>query len=168
MKVKIKLDTDWEIEAEIPEEELKKLDKPVKKTGYERVKPHNDYYTVSAEGRVNKDMCDFGFGTACYDVANYYSDPIVAENNARADKLMRQLRRFAVERREFTFDWHENDYYEIYWDFHDRNAKIKVNVVSGEKYFGTIAFHSKETAELAVKEFHDELTWYFTEYKDSL
>ena len=33
---------------------------------------------------------------------------------------------------------------------------------------GTILFDSEETAQAAIDEFHDELIWYFTEYKDSL
>lgn len=32
-------------------------------------------------------------------IRDYYSDPGVAANNVHADKLMKQLRRFAVENR---------------------------------------------------------------------
>ena len=36
------------------------------------------------------------------------------------------------------------------------------------KHFGAIHFDSEETANAAMDKFHDELIWYFTEYKDSL
>lgn len=36
------------------------------------------------------------------------------------------------------------------------------------RYHGIIYFDSGEAAQLAIETFHDELIWYFTEYKDSL
>lgn len=34
--------------------------------------------------------------------------------------------------------------------------------------FGHILFDTADTVKLAIETFHDELIWYFTEYKDSL
>ena len=36
------------------------------------------------------------------------------------------------------------------------------------RYYGIIYFDSVQIAQLAINTFHDELVWYFTEYKDSL
>lgn len=161
-----------EIKLEIPEEEIKKLieasGKP-KRTGYERVDYNKDYYYVGWNGEVETDD-DVG-GTDddnCYNTANYYSDEAVAENNARADALMRKLRRFAVEHRTKELGWddcHRYKYF-IYYNHEEKRLSITHNEIY--QGFGSIYFDTKETVEKAIEEFHDEFLWYFTEYKDSL
>ena len=159
-----------EIEIEISEEECKKLQLlEDKKTGYERVPEDNVFYSVSDRGDIEIGDDSFGFiDEEYYDVANYYSSEIVAENNARADKLMRQLRRFAVEHRECGVDFNDTntEKYYVYYDY--RNDALGTSLVSRTKNFGAIYFDSEETARAAIDEFHDELVWYFTKYKDSL
>ena len=169
MKAKLIIENK-EIEVEISEEEYKKLQpSEEKKTGYERVPENHDFYYESSKGVVES-----GFDDRCYidddyyDGANYYSSAVVAENNARADKLMRQLRRFAVEHRGHgvNFDNANAKKYCIYYDY--ENDKLGRGLALCSKFFGTIYFDSEETAQAAIDEFHDELIWYFTEYKDSL
>lgn len=166
MKAKL-IVNNQEIEIEISEEEYKKLQP--KKTGYERVKQGSIHYYVDFVGNVNGDYDDHDtWDDKRYDIANYYSDKTVAKNNARADKLMRQLRRFAVEHREKELNWNDGDQkkYFIYY----RYAVNKVDIEVNHKWRGAglVYFDSKETAQLAIDIFHDELIWYFTEYKDSL
>ena len=176
MKITVTDENGKSIQLNIADEEYNKLFQPVKKTGYERVKREEKYWYVgmttnvygSQESFVKPDI-------ELYDNANYYSDKTVAENNARADKLMRQLRRFAVEHREKPIDWtspianlHEK--WEIMYSC-PRDAEHKLFVTSlmnMTKGFGRIYFDELSTAELAIKTFKDELLWYFTEYKDSL
>ena len=159
-----------EIEIEISEEECKKLQLlEEKKTGYERVTEDNVFYFVSDRGDIEIGDDSFGFiDEEYYDVANYYSSEIVAENNARADKLMRQLRRFSVEHRECGVNLNDMNIKKfcIYYDY--RNNELEPDFLFSEKAFGAIYFDSKETANAAIDEFRDELIWYFTEYKDSL
>lgn len=150
-------------------EQFKKfLGEKKQKTGYERVSKLLDYYYVSPGGQVNSsfDSCDI-VDNELYGVANYYSDMSVALNNARADALMRALRRFAVEHRDSGIDWSRYDYkYAIRFSHGDKTLNVDYEVLGHD--FGMIAFDNKETAELAIKTFHDELIWYFIEYKDSL
>ena len=169
MKAKLIIE-DKEIEIEISEEEQKKLQpSEEKKTGYERVAEDSEFYYESSKATVeagfdNYDAIDDDY----YDVANYYSSDVVAENNARADKLMRQLRRFSVEHRERGVnpnDVNAKKYY-IYSDY--GNNTLGAAFALYAKTFGAIYFDSEETAQAAIDEFHDELIWYFTEYKDSL
>ena len=96
-----------EIEVEISQKELNKLQTTKKKkTGYERVVVDDEYYYVDSKGDVRWQPDDgVYFDGGCYDTANYYSSETVAQNNARADQLMRQLRRFAVEHREKELDY---------------------------------------------------------------
>jgi hypothetical protein len=161
-----------ELEVEISEEELKKLEeKQKKKTGYERVEDGNTFWCDCGCGKLLP-CCDFHEGSAkeMFDAANYYSDFDVAANNARADKLMRQLRRFAVEHRTLPMLWGKSctiDYaYYIFYDY--ENEKLEwMDALYNCRDFGKIYFDSMEAAELAIETFRDELLWYFTEYEDS-
>ena len=159
-----------EIEVEISEEEYKKLQpSEEKETGYERVLNSDIYFYVSAKGEVESavDSCDY-IDDKYYNSANYYLSKDVAENNTRADNLMRQLRRFSVEHRERGVNLNDinTEKYYVYYDY--GNDALGVSLVSRTKNFGAIYFDSEETLNAAIDEFYDELIWYFTEYKDSL
>ena len=159
-----------EIEIEISEEEYKKLQPPEeKKTGYERVPQLDIYFYVTPNGCVDTTSEDcYNIDNECYESANYYSSDIVAENNARADKFMRQLRRFSVEHRGCGVDFNDTNtkQYCIYYDYGNNTLGTAFTLCA--RVFGVIYFDSEETAQSAIDEFHDELMWYFTEYKDSL
>lgn len=140
-----------------------------KETGYERVDTGGNYYLVSYRNEVlvlPESNCDLDYDY--YDNANYYSSKEIAENNARADRLMRQLRRFSVENRKSKIDWtnRENRKYRIIYNH--LGSMIRVERSFFVESFGAVYFDSRELAERAIKEFKDELIWYFTEYKDSL
>ena len=159
-----------EIEIEISEEEYKKLQSPEeKKTGYERV-PESDVYFYTYPSGCVETTCEtcHDIDDECYESANYYSDKTVAENNTRADKLMRQLRRFAVEHNECGVNLNDINIekYYVYYDY--KNDELGASFTFCARLFGVMYFDSEETARAAIDEFHDELIWYFTEYKDSL
>ena len=159
-----------EIEVEISEEECKKIQPPEEKeTGYERVSESDTYFYANSRGYVETCTEDYySVDNEYYESANYYSDKPVAENNARADKLMRQLRRFAVEHRECGVNFSDINTAKFYIYYDYRGYKLESASTFSSEVFGTIHFDSKETAQAAIDEFHDELIWYFTEYKDSL
>jgi hypothetical protein len=156
-----------EFPIEIQDPELQKLLTP-KDTGYKYMGQKHSYSFVDSYGDVrtldHEDMDD----DKRYADGNYYSNRHVAENNARADKLMRQLRRFAVEHRESEINWDADDYkYYIRYGHEGNIGPYFETDVYGHN-FGGIFFDSKESAKLAIKTFYDELIWYFTEYRDSL
>lgn len=155
-----------EFPIEINDPELQKLVAPKKKTGYERVKHDETMFYQHSDG-----LASLGLNVAqdvYYDVANYYSSKIVAENNARADKLMRQLRRFAVENRISDLNWNVPE--QTKWAIHYNRIKEKLEPVDAcnSRDFGTIYFDLALHARQAIAAFYDELIWYFTEYKDSI
>ena len=158
------------LEVEISEEEYKKLQTTEKKkTGYERVDEDDTYYHESYRGDVDHardERCPWD--DEPYKTANYYSSETVAQNNARADQLMRQLRRFAVEHRDKELDWNDNTQakYGIGYEHGYRRLEVYHNYSSHN--FGQIYFDTQEAVKHAIDTFHDELIWYFTEYKDSL
>ena len=169
MKAKLIIE-DKEIEIEISEEEYKKLQpSEEKETGYERVTESDIYFYANTKGYAETACEDcYDVDNEYYESANYYSDKTVAENNARADKLMRQLRRFAVEHRGRGINFNNANTGKYYVWYNYGSAELGVSSVFWSKVFGVIYFDSKETADAAIDEFHDELVWYFTEYKDSL
>lgn len=157
-----------EFDIDILDPELQKLIKPQKKTGYELCEPGQSYYIDGDLGFTEMfDGAVGGLAQEQYKSANYYSDETVAKNNVRADKLMRQLRRFAVEHRKSKIEWNKT-YYKYYIRFGHYNKELFVETEMLGHSFGMIVFDSKEAAELAIDAFYDELMWYFTEYKDSL
>ena len=166
MKAKLIIE-DKEIEVEISEEECKKLQPS--ETGYERVPESDIYFYANTKGDVETACEDcYDIDDEYYESANYYSDKTVAENNACADKLMRQLRRFSVEHRECEVDFNstETAKHYIYYDcIHD---ELDITFTFFARVFGMVYFDSEATAQAAMDEFRDELIWYFTEYKDSL
>lgn len=158
-----------EFDIEILDPKLQELIAPKKKTGYERVGEGENFYYSVDNGTADYETEYGGVpDDETYADANYYSDKTLAENNARVEKLMRQLRRFAVEHREKKLDWNNPQIpkYMIRFAYYQKEL-----VACREFYvrdFGNIFFDSEKTAQLAINTFHDELVWYFTEYKDSL
>ena len=157
-----------EIEVEITQEQLDKLCSQKKKTGYERMKHSQTFwfYNLYSIGDTWED--NTLASNQMYESANYYSDKTVAENNARADKLMRQLRRFAVEHREQETNWTDKRLlkHSISYDMITDTFILLASYSC--KSVGTIYFYDTKTAWEAIDTFKDDLLWYFTEYKDSL
>ena len=175
MKATLRIPADGgykDIKVDITEEELAKLAEPQKTsepTGYERAKKDDVYYCVNACGETHRvrEVCDESDNN-CYDAANYYSSELVANNNARADKLMHQLRRFAVEHRNEGVDWNNDVRDKYYIEYNYDNGELWPDSYCIFRTFGAIYFDSFESAQAAINAFRDELIWYFTEYKDSL
>ena len=157
-----------EIKVQISQEEYEKLTKS-NKTGYERVAHGERFYIVNSEGQVNvwEDL-DYTCDKIMYEQGNYYTDKNLAVANARADKLMRNLRRFAAEHRTTEVSWgsYTPKKYFIQYNYVTNKLGCVYNTVC--KYVGIVCFETDEIADAAIEKFKDELIWYFTEYKDSL
>ena len=169
MKAKLIVDGK-EFPIEIHDPELQKLLTSQKKTGYERLGAGQTYWLQDVNGKVcwNTESVCFTGDNEDYNSANYYSDETIAKNNARVDKLMRQLRRFAVEHRKYEIDWTNEQVCKYYICVRHKTNEVVYNCAYGVQGFNTIYFDTEEAVELAIKTFYDELVWYFTEYKDSL
>ena len=155
------------ISALVEEKEWQKLIQPVKKTGYEVVKEKECYWTINSANKVMFNTeANREYDREVCDNANYYSDKTVAENNARADKLMRQLRKFAVKHREKELDWSRSTQSKFF--IYHCGTELGVDYEYSDRCFGCIYFDTYSAAKLAIDAFKDELLWYFTVYKDSL
>lgn len=178
MKVELKANGK-SVQAEISEEQLKELGlfEQLKKlglienqpTGYERVKKDSIYFFKNSVGDiqgVTDDKCVLD--QEYYDSGNYYSSKMIARNNARADRLLRQLRQWQA----------LNDKSISVEDWNNESKKKWFIIYSSEEMYAeyyyimrlpnTIYFTTKEKAEEAIEVFKDELIWYFTEYVQRL
>ena len=140
-----------------------------KRTGYERVETGDKFWCADIGNDIHSATDNKMFiENKAYKTANYYSSCKIAENNVRADNLMRKLRRFAVEHRENEFDWTYQVQRKYYIYYGNRTNELLIGESGTARDFGVIYFDSEKTAKLAIETFKDELIWYFTEYKDSL
>ena len=172
MKVELKANGKT-VQAEISEEQAKILglvtDKP--KTGYERTKIGETYYCVEEEGHLKyyaegNDSADDNF----YAIGNYYSDETIAENNARADRLLRQLRQWQAlnDKPISQSDWEDNGK-SMWCIMYSYGAEeLYANNFYYTRLPNVIYFTTQEKAKDAIEQFADELIWYFTEYQQRL
>lgn len=173
MKVELKANGKT-VQVEITKEQAKILGlvEERSRTGYERVEKSETYYVINTEDDSMINITEFNDQTdeQCYDKGNYYSNKMIAENNARADRLLRRLRQWQAQndRAVTKKDWGNSL---------ARKFRIKYNhfddklMMVGEKYFqdvNVIYFSSMEKADEAIEQFKDELLWYFTEYVQRL
>ena len=182
MKVELKVN-DKSVQAEIPEEQLKETvlfeqlkklglieDKP--KTGYERREECNNkkYYFVNTIDLVIEDENTVLFDQNRYDVGNYYSDKTIAENNARADRLLRQLKQWQAQNDKAISisDWKNEGIIKYFIAYNYRSSLFEIGRCSRRREPNIIYFTTKDKVSKAVKNFRDELEWYFTEYQQRL
>lgn len=165
---------DKEYEVELDDNAIKELT-PHPRTGYERV-GRNEYHffadtMVEYTNGITEDIDKYEqFDDEMYKNADYYSDKSVARNNARADTLMRRLRRFAAEHGGIPNCDHWNDEelmkYTIGYDHVTGNLVYTVRKCSQDSL--SVYFLSRDACEQAMELFNDDLLWYFTEYQPML
>ena len=137
------------------------LKKKQKKTGYERAKVGEYYYKDGSRPEFSKEQESIScYDDGYYSSANYYSDKNVSDNNIRADRLMRKLRRFAAEHGGAIAPYAPCGY-SLYFNRITEKLACAPDICATA---GAIRFVNVKSAETAITEFKDELIWYFTEY----
>lgn len=139
-----------------------------KKTGYERAERDGKYFLEWACcGEADSDEDEYDtYGNTAFKNAGYYTDEKLAEDNIRADRLLRRLRRFSAVNRKNKIDWENSNRtkFSIAFDYNDEELRTAGGLII--RHFGGIYFDTKELAAKAIDKFRDDLMWYFTEYKD--
>lgn len=161
------------IKAEISEEQAKILglaeDKP--KTGYERVDEDESYFV---DDTINDGHEVLGGGALInnlyYINGNYYNDKTIVENNARADRLLRQLRQWqAANDKPITKkDWEDYSVTKYNIDYDYFTNRLLVSWTTRDRKLNNVYFTSEKIVKEAIELFKDELLWYFTEYTQRL
>lgn len=162
------------VQVEMTEEQAKILglvtDKP--KTGYERTKIGETYYVINTEDDSMIKITEFNDqeDEQCYDKGNYYSNKMIAENNARADRLLRQLRQWQAlnDKSISEKDWNDESKKKWFVAYSYGAEKLYADYYYIMRLPNTIHFATKEKAEEAIEVFRDELIWYFVEYQQRL
>ena len=165
-----------QVKATVDDQEMKEAmgEKPEKCTGYDFPEPIRDrrYYMPNTDGGVEGQIpVDWVNGRKYYEKLYnnglWITDKQVAENNVRADALMRKLRRFAAEHGGCVAPKNRMiigmepcciDYRM------DRNGLFVRHCDLEYPIAFDITFKREETAYRAIETFKDELLWYFTEY----
>lgn len=151
----------------LSDEDILSLEKP--QTGYERVGKWDSYFRQDFTfGSLTQVMTEGKYKTddENYKAGNYYCDINLAKNNARADNLMRRLRRWqALNDEPVGWCGYSHKYY-IYYNYEANDFTVCRTATF--RHIGNIYFSSAEKAQEAIEVFRDELTWYFTEYQQRL
>ena len=130
------------------------------KTGWERGELKQTYYTTDGESQPETYHSE---DTEHYESADYFSDPALAADVARAQTIWRKLMRWQAEN-DAPVDWENDaiDHYYIYYDYHNKTFYV------GGLYFLKDAFNvyfsTAEKAQQAFEIFRDDLTWLFTKF----
>ena len=154
------------IELELTEEQVESLKPKRKNTGWERVEEGETYWicdgkSINVVGEKNLHYYDL------LSHANYFSDEALAKNIIRAQTLQRKLWRRSAELCK-KVDWRNSEIpkYSICYDADENELYVTYVWVTWD--FGQVYFDTKEHAEQVIDEFHDELIWYFTEFKSRM
>ena len=136
-------------------------------TGYERVGQDEYYYTYDTTMHEVVEVNDNGTdeetsASLDYADANYYADEQLAIDNIRADKLMRNIRRFAVLKEGKAPITNVTGWAIV---FNDLTGAVKSEFIP-DKYRTpfTMLFSKLNDCLECITKFRDELNWYFNEY----
>ena len=171
MKVELKANGKT-VQVEMTEEQAKILGlvEERSRTGYERVEVEETYYLVEVDDEITNMKHNGQLDRDCYDVGNYYSNKTIAENNARADRLLRHLRQWQAQNDEpiSVEDWNNESKKKWFIIYSYSSEEMYAEYYYIMRLPNTIYFATKEKAEEAIEVFRDELLWYFTEYVQRL
>lgn len=154
------------VEVEVADEQFEKMFVEEKKnTGYEKVEEGKQYLYVDSFGNVSPVVAGWtlNWDNKRYENANYFSDKEVAENMARAQRLWNKIHRRSVEMCEPVYQRKDGSLYTICFDPQDNKIFADDWIT---RHFGEIYFDTEEHGNQVINEFHDELLWYFTQFKD--
>lgn len=165
MKATLKLEDGREIQVELSDKDVDAIVKP-KKTGWERVEPGQHYCYINGSGLVTSEREEEdGRDNLYYDNVNYFADRDLANYQARAISLWLRIKRWAAEHCE-PADWEgRSDKCSFYWDYMDEQVCVSDASIVCRTAFA-VYFDTPDHAEQCIKEFQDELIWYFTKCKD--
>ena len=173
MKVELKVN-DKSVQVEITKEQAKILGlvEERSRTGYERVDEDDSYFV---DDTINDGHEVIGGGGTLvndlyYNNGNYYNDKTIAENNARADRLLRCLRQWQAlnDKSISEKDWNDESKKKWFVAYSYGAEKLYADYYYIMRLPNTIHFATKEKAEEAIEVFRDELIWYFVEYQQRL
>ena len=136
-----------------------------KKTGYEIPERDKLYWYIDAEGNIetefwDNDIIDWKY----YKNVNVYTNEKLAKSDARADKLIKSLRRFAKLNNKKEIDWDDKNQKKWYIYYNFQSNCISQTCSYAFRATGIIYFDNEDTVKEAINKYEKELLWYFKEY----
>ena len=160
-----------QVKATVDEQEMKKaMGEKEKLTGYLPEECNGYYFLENCHGEIHEmpiGKNEGGNKVKAQEAGNFYSLRKVAEDNARADALMRNLRMFAATHGGCVAPKRLGGVPHSYAQeiFYDPSTPNKLNYRDCfRKCFGRIVFQNGKEARRAIDTFQTDLIWYFTEY----
>lgn len=159
------------IVVDISDETLKKIaGSQKKKTGWEKPECSESYWFVDPSKKTDGCRWDgHPVDQTRYDRGNCFTSKELAENIARYQSLDLKIRRRISEICE-PVDWkkHSTSKYSISFD-HARDSERFIVLSCFTHHYGACWYcDTHEHAQQIIREFYEELVWYFTEFKDRM
>ena len=152
----------------------KRIEEEQKPTGWER---SDEYYPLWNDGSgihgEYTEMSDWNtlVDDTRYNAGMYFSDKELARNMTRAVSLFLRMNRFAAQHQKNKIDLFDpNDVFVIDYNYYTHCDISAIAVCPDSDIISPfqVYFDSRETAEAAIEEFHDDLIWYLTEFKNTM
>lgn len=155
---------DLESDIQASQNTIEKLKKAIVDMEEKAWKPKENetYYSIVRKKAEDFTYVDDDFDKYALSVGNYFKTEKQAERALFEQNLRLKLRKFAEDNND-KIDWNDETQSKYYIYFDINNKIIDVKRLFYQRDFGEIYFLSKETAEKAIEQFHDELMKYFTE-----
>jgi len=156
-----------QVTFDVPDETLDKLiEEPKKKTGWEKPVWGQTYWFIDELGEVEgKDWKDDELDEKRYACGNCFTSKELAENIARYQSLDLRIRRRIAEICE-PVDWKSRTWKSDIVYIHEEGRLVCGDTMTAQS--ASWCCDTKEHAKQIIEEFKDELTWYFTEFKDRM
>lgn len=156
------------IELELTEEQVEVLKQgEKKKTGWERAEKGEKYFVNTIRAVQEEEETGSSSDNTYYRYADYFIDEILIKNILTAQHLQRKLWRRSAElcKKMNLRDSNTKKYY-IAYDVDSSSLYVSVSLRFNR--FGEVYFDTKEHAEQVMDEFHNELIWYFTQFRSRM
>ena len=139
---------------DLTNEQIEKLGLEIKKKSpFDRVREHDEYYYIDSDGEIynHTEIRDF-VDNAMFNVANYCTDKEIMTARAKEEVLNRLLWRFSMENGGNGIDWQDKN--QAKWHIlHDKfNDKWTTTYQIMQGVSGAVYFIDVEVAERAIKE----------------
>lgn len=151
----------------VPKEKMSSKPKGIRPTGWERTVNENGvYFSINTSGLTNSYNDMRGeFDEKRFKYGNYFSRKALAEDISRAIRLFLQLNRWQALNDVYidpSYEWEHA--YTIACDM--GNPILNIEAVPAGPWVGlfSVNFSSEERAHRAIREFYDDLKWYFEDF----
>lgn len=149
---------------------IEKANKPKNKAWKPEIGERYCYIRCDTWDMINRYNCnDDSFDKNCYKIGNCFRTKEEAEFALEKQKVITELKRFALENNEYELDWNDNEKSKYFIVYNHLRNEIRIESLCYMKYGGNnIYFSSMEVARKAIETIgEDRLKKYYLEVNDN-